>query len=120
MVKASDFNRRMLMLATQLANEAGMQTLLLSVLEALLDTLRTRDGLEIHLEAVTLVRCIIRLVLKLMGEPGSDSYAFHLSQWESYYLTAEFATRAVLIPILIRHFSTGNFGPTLTPDRFDL
>ncbi|KAI0935752.1 hypothetical protein AcV5_004080 [Taiwanofungus camphoratus] len=86
MVKASDFNRRMLMLATQLANEAGMQTLLLSVLEALLDTLRTRDGLGIHLEAVTLVRCIIRLVLKLMGEPGSDS--------------------AVLIPILIRHFST--------------
>ncbi|OBZ78676.1 hypothetical protein A0H81_00254 [Grifola frondosa] len=86
MVNASNFNRKMLLLATSLANESGMKTLLLSVLEALLKSLQTRESLEVDLEAITLVRCIIRLVLKLLVEPASNM--------------------AVLVPVLIGHFST--------------
>lgn len=70
MVTASDFNRKMLMLATRLANESDMKTLLLSVLEALLETVKASDNPEFTVEAITLVRCIIRLLVKLIGEPG--------------------------------------------------
>ncbi|PCH37312.1 hypothetical protein WOLCODRAFT_146594, partial [Wolfiporia cocos MD-104 SS10] len=87
MVNAADFNKKMLMLATRLANEADMKNLLLSVSEALLRTMKTRgDGSELNGEAITLIRCIIRLVLQLMAEPGSN--------------------RAVLIRVLIVHFNT--------------
>ncbi|KAI0367468.1 hypothetical protein BV20DRAFT_950150 [Pilatotrama ljubarskyi] len=85
MVGASNFNKKMLLLATRLANESGMKNLLLSVLEALLDA-SIRGGVEAEAEAITLVRCIIRLVLRMMSEPGADL--------------------AVLIPVLLRHFST--------------
>ncbi|KAH8101409.1 hypothetical protein BXZ70DRAFT_1007244 [Cristinia sonorae] len=86
MVKASDFDRKMLLLATQLANESDMKSLLLSVLEELLRTLSTHDRPELEEETLTLFRCIIRLVMKLLDEPA--------------------ANRAVLIPTLIRHFRT--------------
>ncbi len=72
MVHASNFNKKMLLLATRLANESGMKHLLLSVLEALLDA-STHGKLEVEAEAVTLVRCIIRLILRMMSEPGADS-----------------------------------------------
>ncbi|KAI0757464.1 meiosis protein SPO22/ZIP4 like-domain-containing protein [Daedaleopsis nitida] len=85
MVHASNFNKKMLLLATRLANESGMKQLLLSVLEALLDA-STRSGVQVEAEAITLVRCIIRLVLRMMSEPGADL--------------------AVFVPMLIRHFST--------------
>ncbi|KAI0651390.1 meiosis protein SPO22/ZIP4 like-domain-containing protein [Trametes meyenii] len=85
MVHASNFNKKMLLLATRLANESGMKSLLLSVLEALLDA-SLREGVEAEAEAITLVRCIIRLVLRMMSEPGADLGLF--------------------IPMLLRHFST--------------
>ncbi|KAI0735751.1 meiosis protein SPO22/ZIP4 like-domain-containing protein [Earliella scabrosa] len=85
MVHASNFNKKMLLLATRLANESGMKHLLLSVLEALLDA-STRSGLEVEAEAVTLVRCIIRLVLRMMSEPGANLTGF--------------------VPMLLRHFTT--------------
>ncbi|KAI0358894.1 hypothetical protein OH77DRAFT_1493876 [Trametes cingulata] len=85
MVDASNFNKKMLLLATRLANETGMKNLLLSVLEALLEA-STQNGVEAEAEAITLVRCIIRLVLRMMSEPGADL--------------------AVFIPVLLRHFST--------------
>ena len=71
MVEAPDFDRKMLLLATQLANESDMKTLLLAVLEALLDTVQRQDGQNLHMEALTLIRCIIRLTVKLMAEPGA-------------------------------------------------
>ncbi|KAI0666199.1 meiosis protein SPO22/ZIP4 like-domain-containing protein [Trametes maxima] len=85
MVHASNFNKKMLLLATRLANDSGMKSLLLSVLEALLDA-SLREGVEAEAEAITLVRCIIRLVLRMMSEPGADL--------------------GVFIPMLLRHFST--------------
>ncbi|PSR82972.1 hypothetical protein PHLCEN_2v5942 [Hermanssonia centrifuga] len=87
MVKAPDFDRKMLLLATQLANESDMKPLLLSVLEALLETLANQETHEIHTEAITLIRCIVRLVVKLMGEPGANS--------------------SILVPTLIGHLNTG-------------
>lgn len=86
MVGAPDFDRKMLLLATQLANECNMKTLLLAVLEALLESVQNQNSQELHMEALTLIRCIIRLVVKLMAEPGADS--------------------AVLVRTLIGHFIT--------------
>lgn len=74
MVGAPDFDRKMLLLATQLANECNMKTLLLAVLEALLESVQNQNSQELHMEALTLIRCIIRLVVKLMAEPGADRY----------------------------------------------
>ncbi|OSX68031.1 hypothetical protein POSPLADRAFT_1064401 [Postia placenta MAD-698-R-SB12] len=93
MAAASDFNRKMLLLATQLANEFDMKKVLLSVLEALLHTVQSSDGNDLGHDTVTLIRCIIRLVLKLMAEPGAD--------------------RTVLVPVLIRHFNSGGAGQSV-------
>lgn len=75
MAEAPDFDRKMLLLATQLANESDMKTLLLAVLQALLDTVQAQDGRDVHLETLTLIRCIIRLTVKLMAEPGVNRCA---------------------------------------------
>jgi len=85
MAKSQGFNRDMLLLATQLANEADMKTLLLKILEELLNSFNLYDS-DNNMEALTLIRCIIRLVVKLMAEPGSKS--------------------ATLVPTLLGHFST--------------
>ncbi len=71
MVHASNFSKKMLLLATRLANEAGLKGLLLSVLHALLDV-SIRDGVDSQAESITLIRCIIRLVLRTMSEPAAD------------------------------------------------
>lgn len=88
MVQCPDFNRDMLLLATQLAHESNMRTLLLAILQALLTTLQSQKGLADEVEAVTLIRwvhsetlfestdvisrrCIIRLVLELLKEPAA-------------------------------------------------
>ncbi|KAH7884118.1 hypothetical protein F5I97DRAFT_1969338 [Phlebopus sp. FC_14] len=72
MVVAPDFDRRMLLLACRLSHDSDMKGLLLSVLKALLDTLNHRANVKTVTEAMTLVRCIIRLALKLLGEPGAN------------------------------------------------
>lgn len=65
-----DFDRRMLLLATSMAHESDMKDLLLTVLEGLLKTLKRESGLEADVEAITLVRCIVRLVHSLLdNEP---------------------------------------------------
>ncbi|CAL1696816.1 unnamed protein product [Somion occarium] len=83
MAKCSDFDRNMLFLATQLAHESDMKTLLLSILEELLQVVDTRTD-HFQAEALTLIRCIIRLMIKLIGEPG--------------------ANRTALFPTLLKHF----------------
>ncbi|KAJ7362964.1 meiosis protein SPO22/ZIP4 like-domain-containing protein [Mycena albidolilacea] len=86
MVNAADFDRKMLLLATQISHESEMKPVLLSVLEALLKTLKIKNSGEAVVEAMTLIRCIIRLVLKLLVEPASN--------------------KPVLIETLISHFHT--------------
>jgi hypothetical protein len=75
MVNAADFDRKMLLLATQISHESEMKPVLLSVLEALLKTLKIKNSGEAVVEAMTLIRCIIRLVLKLLVEPASNKCA---------------------------------------------
>ncbi|ESK93496.1 hypothetical protein Moror_1688 [Moniliophthora roreri MCA 2997] len=72
MVEATDFDRKMLLLATQLSHESEMKSLLLVALEALLKTLKVSQSGETVLEAMTLLRCVIRLSLKLLMEPTAN------------------------------------------------
>jgi hypothetical protein len=74
MVEAPDFDRKMLLLATQLANESDMKSLLLVVLEALLNSIQSKDEQKLRLETLTLIRCIIRLTVKLIAEPGAKRW----------------------------------------------
>jgi len=69
MVEAPDFDRKMLFLATQLSHELEMKSVLLNALEALFKTLKASHSGESVVEAMTLLRCIIRLALKLLVEP---------------------------------------------------
>ncbi|KAF8599254.1 hypothetical protein BDV93DRAFT_609374 [Ceratobasidium sp. AG-I] len=73
MVKASDFDRKMLLLATQLAHETKQKTLLLAILEAMLRTLQQEPQLEAESEGITLVRCSVRIILDLLKEPLAAS-----------------------------------------------
>lgn len=71
MVQAPDFDRKMLLLATELSHESDMKALLLSVLEALLKTLKFGVSEDTVIDAMTLLRCIIRLTLNLLVEPAA-------------------------------------------------
>ncbi|KAJ7259902.1 meiosis protein SPO22/ZIP4 like-domain-containing protein [Mycena rebaudengoi] len=86
MVKAPDFDRKMLLLATRISHGAGMETVLVSVLDSLLKTLKNENSGETVVEAITIIRCLIRLLLKLLGEPA--------------------ANRPILIETVISHFQT--------------
>ncbi|KAG1855968.1 meiosis protein SPO22/ZIP4 like-domain-containing protein [Suillus subluteus] len=72
MVHAANFDRKMILLACRLAHDLDMKNLLLNVLKALLETLNLRENVGNVTEAMTLVRCIIRLIVKLLGEPAAD------------------------------------------------
>ncbi|KAJ8487575.1 hypothetical protein ONZ45_g14285 [Pleurotus djamor] len=111
MVKAPDFDRRMLLLATQLSHDLDMKPLLLKVLQALLRTLKFGDGGgETAVEAMTLLRCIIRLILKLLTEPGANRRGIGVSpshnvpeiNWSLFLLPF----RLVLTEALVEHFHT--------------
>jgi len=91
MRSAPGFDRKMLLLATQISHQMESKGVLLSVLEALLETLVAGSEAacnETVVEAMTLIRCIIRLVLKLMSDPT--------------------ANQRTLIDITIKHFRTAN------------
>ncbi|KAG0701956.1 meiosis protein SPO22/ZIP4 like-domain-containing protein [Suillus ampliporus] len=72
MVHAVGFDRKMILLACRLAHDLDMKGLLLAVLRALLETLNFRENVENITEAMALIRCIIRLIIKLLGEPAAD------------------------------------------------
>ena len=72
MLKAPDFDRQMLLLATQISHQSEMKGVLLAVLESLLKTLKIGSGGEIIIEAMRLIRCIVKLVLSLLVEPAAN------------------------------------------------
>ena len=72
MVKAANFDRKMLLVATQLAHETDLKRVLLVSLEALLNTVRSHGSGDTDVEAILLARCIIRLVIRLMKEAPTD------------------------------------------------
>lgn len=59
MADAPDFDRKMLLLATKLAHEHKMRSLLLSILEKLLSTLQSNAALETEVEAMILIRFVL-------------------------------------------------------------
>jgi hypothetical protein len=72
MRKAPDFDRKMLLLAMQISHQSEMGTLLLSVLEGLLKTLKMGSGGNAVVQAMTLIRCIVKLILQLLVEPAAN------------------------------------------------
>jgi hypothetical protein len=103
MVKASDFDRKMLQLATQLSHEHDMKALLLTVLEALLKTMSGGDKGGMLVDTMTLIRCIIRLNLRLLADPAAN-------KWSHPFLSCLFlmgVNRTPLIDSLVGHFATG-------------
>ncbi|KAK0446558.1 uncharacterized protein EV420DRAFT_1313772 [Desarmillaria tabescens] len=86
MMKSPDFDRKMLLLATQISHESENRRILLAALEALLKTLKLSKGGETVLEAMSLLRCIIKLVLRLLTEPAAD--------------------KPILIGTMVEHFQT--------------
>ncbi|KAH9048810.1 hypothetical protein EDB84DRAFT_1434083 [Lactarius hengduanensis] len=69
MVHGTCFDQRMLLMATRLAHESDMKNVLLSVLQELINFVGARKTTEMNVEPVTLVRCMIRLVLRLIADP---------------------------------------------------
>ncbi|KAJ7088423.1 meiosis protein SPO22/ZIP4 like-domain-containing protein [Mycena belliarum] len=110
MVKASDFDRKMLLLATQISHQSEMKTVLLSVLEALLKTLKVENSGsgETVVEAMTLIRCIIRLVLKLLVEPAANKpvlIATLISHFHAAKILAEEACAQKAVALIIKDVS---------------
>ncbi|TFK28437.1 hypothetical protein FA15DRAFT_60912 [Coprinopsis marcescibilis] len=83
---APDFDRTMLLLATQISHRSELKRILLAVLEGLLKSLKLGSSGEIVVEAMALLRCIIRVILGLLVDP--------------------LANRSALIDTLVSHFRT--------------
>jgi hypothetical protein len=78
MVKAPDFDPRMLRLAMQMATERGLKSLLFAVLDLLLRAVRGNMGaklrsLDFGVESITLVRCLIRLSREELTTMGANA-----------------------------------------------
>ncbi|KAF8708275.1 Meiosis protein SPO22/ZIP4 like, partial [Rhizoctonia solani] len=69
MLSTLDFDRKMLLLAIQLAHETKQKALLLAVLEAMYKTMQREPHVDAETEGITLVRCSIRIILDLLKEP---------------------------------------------------
>lgn len=68
-VNAPDFDRRMLILATQITHRSDNRRVLMVVLECLLKSLKVGSGSDAAPETMTLVRCIIKLILGSLVQP---------------------------------------------------
>lgn len=84
-MKCTDFDRKMLLLATQLSHQSENRLILLAALRALLSTLTmsNANGGESIVEAMTLIRCIIKLVLRLLTEPSANKCVSSLGRHSS-------------------------------------
>ncbi|KIY73384.1 hypothetical protein CYLTODRAFT_386998 [Cylindrobasidium torrendii FP15055 ss-10] len=86
MATCEDFNRKMLLLATQISHASENKAILLAALKALLVSLELDHGAPTvgdesgdksgkgHgvVEAMTLIRCIVKLVLRIIVEPAAN------------------------------------------------
>lgn len=108
MVQTIDFDKRMLLLATQLAHDANLKTLLLTILDSLLNFLKSQGGFENEIEALTMVRCIIRLVIELIKQPAAELKNL-LSTLIGHFRTAQTICESALkkkeLPIIAKELS---------------
>ncbi|RXW17117.1 hypothetical protein EST38_g8741 [Candolleomyces aberdarensis] len=91
MQKAPGFDRKMLLLATQIAHRSEMRLVLLSVLNNLLKTLKFGSSGEIVVEAMALLRCMIRLILGLLVDPTANRTAL-IDRMVEHFRTAKVLT----------------------------
>jgi len=106
MQKASDFDRKMLLLATQLSHKLAMKPVFLSALESLLITLKTRASNDAIVEAMTLVRCIIKIAMKLLSEPLANRSSLWSVTLSALTLPC---IRPILMDTVLNHFRTGMY-----------
>ncbi|KAF6758817.1 meiosis protein SPO22/ZIP4 like-domain-containing protein [Ephemerocybe angulata] len=95
MQRAQDFDRKMLLLATQVAHRSEMRLVLLSVLNHLLKTLKFGSNGEIVVEAMTLLRCMIKLILGLLVDPTANRTALINTMVEHFRTAKILATSAL-------------------------
>lgn len=104
MQKAPDFDRKMLLLATQISHKLEMKPVLLSALEALLNTLKSGANTEAVVEAMTLIRCIIKMAMKLLLDPVANRSVLFQPPVRRQH--SSFG-RPVLMDTVVSHFRTG-------------
>lgn len=107
MANAADFDRKMLLLATQLAHESDSKGVLLSALEALLRTVHSHGPMDSDSEAILLVRCILRLVIRLRKECQLDAERYVPFTLALAPLCSVGSDSLSLSLALIKHFKTG-------------
>jgi len=74
MANSPDFDRKLLLLVTQVSHKSEMRTVLLTALECLLKALRIGSNGDDAVEAMALIRCIIKLALNLLTESSSNRF----------------------------------------------
>jgi len=108
MLKAPDFDRQMLLLATQISHQSEMKSVLLVVLESLLKTLKIGSGGEIIIEAMRLIRCIVKLVLSLLVEPTANKTLLIdtvVNQFRTARILTEAASAQKMITLIFKDIS---------------
>ncbi|KAF8168527.1 meiosis protein SPO22/ZIP4 like-domain-containing protein [Crassisporium funariophilum] len=108
MLKAPDFDRKMLLLATQISHRSEMKGVLLAVLESLLKTLKIGSNGEVVIEALTLVRCIIKLVLNLLAEPAANKPVLIdtvVNQFRTARILTEAASTQKMMSLVLKDIS---------------
>ncbi|KAI5118182.1 hypothetical protein M0805_004995 [Coniferiporia weirii] len=108
MVIAPDFDRKMLLLATQLAHESDVKNVLLASLEALLSTVQSHGPMDSDVEAVLLARCIIRLIIRLMKEAPVEK--------DRMLLVTSLIRHCKAASTLVQSAVAGSSGPLLVKD----
>ncbi|PVG03379.1 hypothetical protein CPB86DRAFT_810987 [Serendipita vermifera] len=95
MVKALDFDQKMLLLATNLAREVQNRQLLHTILETLL-TNTYHDGVkESASQGMTIVRCLVRLVLQMIEEPTANQKTFFALLSKHFHTAIKLAKDAI-------------------------
>ncbi|OCB89780.1 hypothetical protein A7U60_g3040 [Sanghuangporus baumii] len=118
MASAPDFDRKMLLLATQLSHESDLKIAILASLEALLKTLHTHGPMESDIEAICLARCIVRLVIRLIKEAvvSSDRTGAWISFMIGSRLTYHDGDHDELASALVNTAVTGRNAPLIAKD----
>ncbi|KAF8957067.1 meiosis protein SPO22/ZIP4 like-domain-containing protein [Flammula alnicola] len=108
MVKAPDFDRKMLLLATQISHQSEMKGILLAVLQSLLKTLKIGSNGEVVIEAMTLIRCIVKLILNLLVEPAANKPVLVdnvVNQFRTARILTEAASTQKLVSLVFKDIS---------------
>jgi hypothetical protein len=114
MVRATDFDVRMLHLAIKMATQKGMKDLLVVVLDVLLQALRRDVGTgpastDRGAHSIVIVRCLVRMIREQMAIPGIERFVRALLRGVHKLRPC----RHQYIDALLRYLKTGTQCPPL-------